>query len=187
MALKTKLSLLNKRLLIQVGDITQSDSEAIVNAANSSLLGGGGVDGAIHEAAGPKLLAACRKIRQTLYPQGLPPGQAVITDGFRLKARYVIHTVGPIYNPLSKAEQEAQLASCYKQSLLLALKNGLHSIAFPAISTGAYGYPKKEAAQIVFQTLKEYLSNNSLPKLIYLVFFQEADAQLFVETISDVK
>ncbi|NMC72485.1 MAG: O-acetyl-ADP-ribose deacetylase, partial [Myxococcales bacterium] len=120
-----------------VGDITKLDVDAIVNAANSSLLGGGGVDGAIHRAAGPELLAECREVRRTRYPDGLPTGQAVLTGGHRLKARHVIHTVGPVYRSVPNPAE--LLADAYRNSLQLAEEHGLRSIAFPAISTGVYG------------------------------------------------
>jgi len=131
----------------KVGDLTREDVDAIVNAANSSLMGGGGVDGAIHRAGGPAILEECRRIRQAHFPDGLPTGDAVITTGGNLKARHVIHTVGPIYG--QHHGKEAQLlASCYVNSIALAAKHGLATIAFPAISTGVYGYPKEEAKRV---------------------------------------
>src|SRR5690348_3926078 len=134
-------SFLNGRVLVVIGDITDQDVDAIVNAANSTLLGGGGVDGAIHRAGGPEILDECRRIRETDYPKGLPTGEAVITTGGNLRARYVIHTVGPIYG--RDPERQAELlAACYQNSLLLARQHHLPSIAFPSISTGAFGYPK---------------------------------------------
>jgi len=134
---------------VHQGDITRLEIDAIVNAANESLLGGGGVDGAIHRAAGPELLQACRKLG------GCPTGEARITPGFRLPARWVIHTVGPVWHGGTSGEP-ALLANCYRNSLQLALDNNVRRIAFPSISTGVYGYPKPEAAKIALAVIREY-------------------------------
>lgn len=145
------------------GDITKLDVDAIVNAANNSLLGGGGVDGAIHRAAGPKLLEECKSIG------GCPTGEARITKGYNLPAKYIIHTVGPIYS--NKPKDSKMLASCYKNSLKLALENNVKTIAFPAVSCGVYGYPLKDACMIALKTSIEFLENNpSIQKIIFVVF-----------------
>ena len=156
------------------GDITGQKVDAIVNAANSSLMGGGGVDGAIHRAGGPEILEECKKI---VAKQGrLSTGQVVITTGGNLPAKYVIHTVGPIYSK-QKAEsgkQKAELRSCYIESLKLAAEKGLKSISFPSISTGAYRYPLEEAAPIAIQAVKDFLKEPSSIKEVYFVLFNNA-------------
>ena len=164
---------------IFVGDITLQNTDAIVNAANSTLLGGGGVDGAIHRAGGPAILEACREIRRTQYPSGLPTGEAVITTAGNLPARFVIHTVGPVYGQHSGNEAEL-LASCYRNSLQLAASHALASVAFPAISTGIYGYPQNEAAAVASAAISEFLSSDESLRDVRLVFFKERDAELFV-------
>lgn len=173
-------SFLAGRARVVVGDITRQDVNAIVNAANWTLLGGGGVDGAIHRAGGPEILKACEEIRRTTYPKGLPTGEAVITTGGKLLAKYVIHTVGPIYgrDPENQAEL---LASCYRNSLSLAHDHQVTSIAFPSISTGAFGYPKIEAAQIASAAIKEFLAGDEQIEQVLLVFFQQSDARVFLE------
>ena len=136
---------LNGRVVVLTDDITGQKVDAIVNAANSTLMGGGGVDGAIHRAGGASILEECRELRRTQYPDGLPTGEAVITGGGNLFARHVIHTVGPIYGFQHGSDAEL-LAACYRNSLGLSVEHGLSTIAFPSISTGAYGYPRAEAA-----------------------------------------
>lgn len=168
------------RVRVIVGDITREEVGAIVNAANSTLLGGGGVDGAIHRAGGPIILKQCREIRRTLYPKGLPTGEAVITAAGELPAQYVIHTVGPIHGTHSGREPEL-LAACYKNSLILAGEYSLASIAFPAISTGIYDYPRAEAAAVSSQAIKEFLAGNGLLKEVRLVFFQPDDATEYID------
>jgi O-acetyl-ADP-ribose deacetylase (regulator of RNase III) len=173
-------SFLSDRVVVVVGDLKRENLDAIVNAANSSLLGGGGVDGAIHRAGGPQILRECREIRKTRYPDGLPTGEAVITSGGNLPARYVIHTVGPIYG--NDPEREAELlASAYRNSLNLAVQHALTSIAFPSISTGVYGYPKPEAAAVSSRAIKEFLSLDQSIRQVRLVFFHDADARVFLE------
>ncbi|MCA1556127.1 MAG: O-acetyl-ADP-ribose deacetylase [Acidobacteria bacterium] len=182
-------SFLNGRVRIIGGDISQQATDAVVNAANSSLLGGAGVDAAIHLMGGPKILAECREIRRTCYPQGLPTGEAVITTGGQLPARYVIHTVGPIYGQHAGREAEL-LAACYRNSLALAVEHNLTSIAFPAISTGAYGYPPEEAAQVASRAIRDFLSEASgtndpdegqlILAEVRLVFFSERDEKIFL-------
>ncbi len=160
------------RIFVTQGDITLLDVDAIVNAANETLLGGGGVDGAIHRAAGPELLAECRTLG------GCPTGHAKITGGYRLPARHVIHTVGPVYRDGSRGET-ALLASCYVESLKLAEEHGLQSIAFPCISTGVYGYPKREACQVAVKVVGEWLAEHELPREVTFCCFGEEDAELY--------
>lgn len=166
------------------GDLTQQDVDAIVNAANSTLLGGGGVDGAIHRAAGPAVLEACREIRRTHYPAGLPTGEAVITPAGNLLARHVIHTVGPIYGQHDGREAPL-LAACYENSLRLSDRHSLHSIAFPAISTGAFGYPRHEAAKVSSEAIQRYLQDTADSKTtlteVRLIFLQRSDADKFLK------
>jgi O-acetyl-ADP-ribose deacetylase (regulator of RNase III) len=150
--LKMQIQINEAILELVQGDITRQDTEAIVNAANSSLLGGGGVDGAIHRAGGPQILAECRKLG------GCPTGDAKITTGGRLKARYVIHTVGPIYWQEGPERAAELLSSAYRRSLEVAAENGVQTVAFPSISTGAYGYPMEEAAPVALRTVIDYLA-----------------------------
>jgi O-acetyl-ADP-ribose deacetylase len=154
----------DNRIEIILGDLTKLDVDAIVNAANTTLLGGGGVDGAIHRAAGPELLAECRTLN------GCQPGEAKITRGYRLPARFVIHTVGPIWRGGKHGEPEI-LANCYRNSLQLAVENGIKTIAFPAISCGAYGYPIQEAAQIAAKNTRDFLvAENKIDKVIFVLW-----------------
>src|SRR5215468_12261471 len=155
------------QLSVVVADITTLNVDAIVNAANTSLLGGGGVDGAIHRAAGPELLGECRTLG------GCATGEAKITRGYHLPARFVIHTVGPIWRG-GKHNEAQRLADCYRNSLQLALKNEIRTIAFPAISCGAYGYPIEEAAQIAFKTTRDFLAkNDEIQKVIFVVWVED--------------
>jgi O-acetyl-ADP-ribose deacetylase (regulator of RNase III) len=173
--------LLDGRLVVKSGDITDENVDAIVNAANSTLLGGGGVDGAIHRRGGPSILAECRAIRETIYPEGLPTGKAVITTGGDLPASYVIHTVGPVYG-MNRGRDAELLADSYRNSVVLAIETGLRTIAFPSISTGAYGYPKHEAAPVVYSTVEALLSKQ-LDIELRLVFISETDAWSFLRYI----
>ena len=153
-------------IVLLEGDITAQEVDAIVNAANSTLLGGGGVDGAIHGRGGPEILAACREIRRTQYPDGLPTGKAVATTGGALPARWVIHTVGPVYS--GSPRDPELLASCHTESLLVADELGAKTVAFPAISTGVYGYPLEEAAPIAIAAARE--ADTSVGEVRFVLF-----------------
>jgi O-acetyl-ADP-ribose deacetylase len=155
-----------RKIDIVRGDITKLDVDAIVNAANTTLLGGGGVDGAIHRAAGPELLAECRTLG------GCQPGEAKLTKGYRLPARFVIHTVGPVWTGGTRDEPQI-LANCYRNSLQLAVKNRIKTIAFPAISCGAYGYPIREATRIAIETTREFLAADDKIKKVIFVLWSE--------------
>jgi O-acetyl-ADP-ribose deacetylase (regulator of RNase III) len=161
---------MDARIQVVTGDITQLDVDAIVNAANSSLLGGGGVDGAIHRAAGPELKAHCAGLG------GCPVGEAKITPGFRLKTRHVIHTVGPVWQGGTHNEP-VLLARCYRRSLELATEQGCRSVAFPAISCGAYGYPLDQAARIAVSTVRDFMAKHALPEQVLLCCFGESAAR----------
>src|ERR1041385_5324637 len=161
---------MNKKIEVFTGDITKLNVDAIVNAANSSLLGGGGVDGAIHRAAGPDLVAECETLG------GCRPGEAKITRGYLLPAHFVIHTVGPVWSGGNRGEPET-LANCYRNSLRLAAENGLKTIAFPAISCGAYRYPIADASQIAVETTREFLrDNDSITEITFVVSSDEIEA-----------
>jgi O-acetyl-ADP-ribose deacetylase (regulator of RNase III) len=173
------------RIRLVRGDITEMETDAIVNAANSSLMGGGGVDGAIHRKGGPKILEECRKIRATEWPQGLPTGKAVVTSGGNLKARHVIHTVGPIWRGGNAGEPEL-LADAYRNSLKLAVSRGLRTIAFPSISTGAYGYPVQDASRVALGTVKEFLKNEDALEEVIFVLFSEHDLSVYMDAAKEV-
>lgn len=171
---------LNGRVVIEAGDITKENVDAIVNAANGTLMGGGGVDGAIHRAGGPEIKKQCAEIRRTRYPDGLPTGQAVITTSGKMTARHVIHTVGPVYGKGGKDKAEL-LAACYRNSLALAVEEGLKTIAFPAISTGIYGYPLEAAAEVTSRAVEEFLGAEASIQEVRLVFFSPSDAEVFLK------
>lgn len=173
-----EVSIGNTKIIFTKGDITQQDTDAIVNAANSSLMGGGGVDGAIHRAGGPAILEECKKI---VAEKGTcPTGQAVITTGGNLKARYVIHTVGPRWLG-GNADEDALLRQAYNNSLALATAHGVKTIAFPAISTGAYRFPKERATRIAITTVAEYVKNNPLDEVRFVLFSDE-DLNVYIRT-----
>lgn len=172
------LSVGKARLRLVQGDITEQATDAIVNAANPSLMGGGGVDGAIHRKGGPSILEECKKIRATEWPDGLPTGKAVITSGGKLKARYVIHTVGPVWRGGNRGESKL-LADAYRNSLSLATAKGLRTVAFPSISTGAYGYPIREASRTALRTIKEFLEKEDKLNEVALVLFSQQDLEVY--------
>lgn len=174
---------LDGRVTLVVGDLTTQDVDAIVNAANSKLLGGGGVDGAIHRRGGPAILNACMQLRATQWPDGLPTGKVAITEGGMLPARFVIHTAGPIYGRHAGLEAKL-LADCYRNALSLANSQSLASIAFPAISTGVYGYPQHEAARIVSRVLRDQIQQYPAIKQVRLVFFDAKQLEIFVANSS---
>jgi O-acetyl-ADP-ribose deacetylase (regulator of RNase III) len=173
-------SFCDSRVIILVGDISKQDVDVIVNAANPTLMGGGGVDGAIHYAGGAQILEECKELRRTRFPKGLPTGEAVITSGGNLAARHVIHTVGPIKGRAGNLDAQL-LASCYRNCLTLAGQHDLQTIAFPSISTGAYGYPREEAALVSSQAIASVLSTDRLLKEVRLVFYKDGDANVFLK------
>ena len=160
------------KISVLVGGITQQKVDAVVNAANRELTGGSGVNGAIHKAGGPEINRFCQKLRETKYPNGLPVGQSAITPGGKLPAKWIIHTVGPMYGQHDGKEAE-MLTSCYRTALELAQSHKLESIAFPAISTGVYGYPAEEAAKVAWTAIQEMLPKLKCLKEIRMVFFDE--------------
>ncbi len=171
------------KININKGDITKINVEAIVNAANSSLMGGGGVDGAIHRAGGPQIMEDCRKI--VARQGGCKTGEAVITTGGRLPAKYVIHTVGPVWNGGNNNEEQ-KLTNCYTNSLKLAIENNLKTIAFPNISTGIYGFPKDKAADIAINTVAAFLEVNELIEQVIFVCFDEENFGLYKERLAEL-
>jgi O-acetyl-ADP-ribose deacetylase (regulator of RNase III) len=204
--IRSLASFLGGRLIVDLGDLTSFEGDVIVNAANSSLMGGGGVDGAIHRAGGPSILAECKVLREgrgqsakakrqdnedfqdlqdtrPRYPDGLPEGQAVATNAGKLPVRRVIHTVGPVWHGGIQGEAEL-LASCYRSCLAIAVQENLSAIAFPAISTGVYGYPKDKAARIALGAISSHIANSQIPRSVHLVFYNETDAEIFLHAAS---
>ncbi|MCG8452541.1 MAG: O-acetyl-ADP-ribose deacetylase [Spirochaetales bacterium] len=176
------MSWLNGRLEAQVGDITTLAVDAIANAANTSLLGGGGVDGAIHRAGGSDILRECQKIRQEHYPDGLPTGEAVTTGAGKLPCRYVIHAVGPVWQG-GENDEPALLAAAYRHILDKATECGARSLAIPAISTGVYGYPPEEAAKIAWKVLSARIPKRRDPHRVILVFYSQQNLQIFLNSV----
>jgi len=179
---ETKVGKTTVRLI--KGDITEMETDAIVNAANSSLMGGGGVDGAIHRKGGPRILEECKKIRATQWPTGLPTGKAVITSAGNLKAKHVIHTVGPVWQGGNRGEPEL-LAQAYQNSLQIAVANGLKTVAFPSISTGAYGYPIRDASRIALKTVKGFLECEDKFSEVVFVLFSERDLEVYADAAKE--
>lgn len=177
---QTKHEFFGGRVRVVVGDITRQALDAVVNAANSTLLGGSGVDGAIHRVGGATILEECREIRRTLYPEGLPTGEAVVTGGGKLPARYVIHTVGPIWGREHGREAEL-LAACYRNVLAAAIEREISTIAFPSISTGAYGYPLSLAAGVASGAIADFLARDDSLREVRLVFFSTNDSEEFLK------
>jgi O-acetyl-ADP-ribose deacetylase len=169
---------LNGMVEVLTGDITLVEADAVVNAANSTLMGGGGVDGAIHHAGGPAIMDACKAIRAERYPDGLPTGQAVATTAGNLPATYVIHTVGPVWSGGGNNE-ERLLGDCYHNPLIVAREHGCPTVAFPAVSTGVYGFPKDRAARIASETVRLYLETDDSIKRVFFIFFGEEDKGIF--------
>ncbi len=170
----------NATLQLIKGDITDQETDAIVNAANSTLLGGGGVDGAIHSRGGPKILEECKRIRTKEWPDGLPTGNAVITTGGSLKAKHVIHTVGPIWRG-GLYDETKLLRRAYWNSLKLAVANALKTVAFPSISTGSYGYPTEEASVTAVAAVKDFLEKEDKVERVVLVLFSDRDYQIYLK------
>jgi O-acetyl-ADP-ribose deacetylase (regulator of RNase III) len=167
------------------GDITEIATDAIVNAANHSLMGGGGVDGAIHRKGGPKILEECKKIREIIYPEGLPTGKAVITTGGSLKAQKVIHTVGPVWRGGANGEV-GLLTDAYLNSLGLAVASGLHSVAFPSISTGAYGYPVTKSCKVALNAVKKFIETRDKLDEVVFVLFSDSDLAIYKRAAEEI-
>ena len=175
----------NSRIYLLLGDITEQRTDAIVNAANSTLMGGGGVDGAIHKKGGTEILEECRSLRKTKWPDGLPTGEAVVTTGGRLKAKMVIHTVGPVWKGGNEGEAQL-LASAYRNCLALALKMHIRSISFPSISTGAYGYPIGEASRIALGTVIDFVRNHNGIDEVHFVLHSQHDLMIYEAALKEI-
>jgi len=169
-----------------LGDITDQAVDAVVNAANSSLMGGGGVDGAIHRRGGPAILEECLRIRRKEWPGGLPTGKAVITTGGSLKAGHIIHTVGPVWSG-GRSGEPAALAECYASSLRITVQHGLRSVAFPSISTGAYGYPIGDASRIALKSVKSFVEREGAPAEVMFVLYSEKDFKAYSEAFEELQ
>ena len=179
-------TLINKTILfLRQGDITEEETEAIVNAANSTLMGGGGVDGAIHRRGGPSILEECKRIRAEVLPDGLPTGEAVVTTAGALPARRVVHTVGPIWRG-GNADEKRLLANAYRNSMRAAAEEGLRTIAFPSISTGAYGYPTEAAAIVALRAVIEEIRANDAFDEVRFVLFSERDLRIYNDALHEL-
>lgn len=178
--MERRMKRFGERAAAKVADITQLETDAVVNAANSSLMGGGGVDGAIHRAGGPAILAECKELRRAKYPDGLPVGEAVATTAGDLPARYVIHTVGPVWHGGEAGEPE-KLRSCYRNALKTAAELGCKTVAFPAISTGVFGYPPDQAAAEASAAVSAFLAEDDTLELVLFALFNEKAYDTFVE------
>ena len=173
------------RIILLEGDITDQSTDAIVNAANPGLMGGGGVDGAIHRRGGPEILMECKSLRKTLYPEGLPDGKAVITTGGKLKAGKVIHTVGPVWNGGDNKEHEI-LAQAYTKCLKVAFENSIKTISFPSISTGAYGYPVEKASKVALSAVADFVRENEGIEEVRFILHIRKDLQIYQTALREV-
>ncbi|MFW6110742.1 MAG: O-acetyl-ADP-ribose deacetylase [Thermoproteota archaeon] len=181
----TEFEVGNTQIRLVQGDITGAETDAIVNAANSTLMGGGGVDGAIHRAGGSKILKECKQIRAKRWPEGLPTGRAVITTGGDLKAEYVIHTVGPVWHGGDQDEPEL-LTETYLNSLKLAVSKGLKTVAFPSISTGAYRYPIERASRIALKAVRDFLKRDDSLDEVVFVLYSKSDLDVYEEAAKEI-
>jgi len=180
-----KFNIGTTRIILIRGDITEQETQAIVNAANPGLMGGGGVDGAIHRKGGPNILKECKMIRQRIYPDGLPTGKAVITTGGELDAKKVIHTVGPVWHGGNSKEPQL-LAEAYKSSLKIAIDNGIRTISFPSISTGAYGYPVEKASRVALRAVIEFLKENPGIEEVRFILHSDHDMKTYEEALTEI-